>query len=66
MFREHWLPQCAICKTPVNLEQCKVDEYGQAVHEDCYIRKIGGHAPMASPYLLQTHQPYTRVHGLPS
>jgi hypothetical protein len=62
MFREGWLPQCAICKSDVNLEQCKVDEYGQAVHEDCYIRKIGGYAPIAGPYLVQPHTyPVTRV-----
>jgi len=28
---------CSICKQPVNLGECKTDEHGQAVHENCYI-----------------------------
>jgi len=28
---------CFICKQPVNLEESKADERGQAVHENCYI-----------------------------
>ena len=36
MSYEHWLPQCAICKEPVTLEESKTDECGQAVHENCY------------------------------
>lgn len=31
---------CSICHKPVTLETTKVDEYGQAVHEECYIPKI--------------------------
>ena len=33
-------PECVICKTFVNLEQSKADEYGQAVHEDCYVSRL--------------------------
>lgn len=36
MSHEGWLPSCSICKEPVNLEDCKTDEGGQAVHESCY------------------------------
>ena len=32
-----FLPHCAICKQNVNLTESKTDEYGQAVHEDCYV-----------------------------
>jgi|HubBroStandDraft_6_1064221.scaffolds.fasta_scaffold25895_6 hypothetical protein len=32
-----WLPRCFICKESVNLEECKTDEHGRAVHEDCYV-----------------------------
>ena len=33
---------CAICGKPVVLEKCKIDEYGHAVHEDCYFHKLAG------------------------
>jgi hypothetical protein len=29
---------CSICFKPVNLNQCKLDELGRPVHEDCYQR----------------------------
>lgn len=28
---------CWICGKVVSLEECKVDEHGLAVHEDCYV-----------------------------
>jgi hypothetical protein len=28
--------QCVICKKSVKLEDCKCNEFGQPVHEDCY------------------------------
>jgi len=34
------LPDCCICKSPVLLETSKTDEYGQAVHEECYVLKV--------------------------
>ena len=38
MFHEStWLPRCAVCKKSVNLKESKTDEYGRAVHENCYI-----------------------------
>ena len=37
MSYETLLPQCAICKESVALEESKADERGQAVHENCYV-----------------------------
>jgi hypothetical protein len=34
------LPMCCICNNPVLLETSKTDEYGQALHEECYVLKI--------------------------
>jgi hypothetical protein len=34
------LPVCPICSRPVILESAKVDEQGQAMHEECYLLKI--------------------------
>jgi len=31
---------CCICSGPIPLETSKTDERGQAVHEECYVRKI--------------------------
>lgn len=51
---QQWLPICCICDDPVLLERSKTDEYGQAVHEECYVLKVcskvevlknGGSAP---------------------
>jgi hypothetical protein len=36
MSYDNWLPQCAICKESVTLEESKTDEHGCAVHETCY------------------------------
>jgi len=36
-----WLPCCCICNDPVPLETSKTDEYGQALHEECYVLKLG-------------------------
>jgi hypothetical protein len=35
------LPRCCICNAPVLLETSKTDEYGQALHEECYVHKLG-------------------------
>ncbi|GEM_PF-2145079 len=32
-----WVPRCAICRNSVNLAVSKTDEYGRAVHENCYV-----------------------------
>jgi hypothetical protein len=36
-YENTWLPRCAVCTEPVNLEESKTDEFGRAVHENCYI-----------------------------
>jgi hypothetical protein len=36
----HRLPKCCICSNPVCLETSKTDEYGQALHEECYVLKL--------------------------
>ena len=35
-----WVPRCAICRKSVNLTLSKADEYGQAVHENCYVSRL--------------------------
>jgi hypothetical protein len=32
---------CAVCGKPVSLEDCKVDERGDSVHEECYLARVG-------------------------
>jgi hypothetical protein len=45
---------CWICGKAVTLEQCKVDEHGLAVHEECYVARVAlerhraAQAPIAS------------------
>jgi hypothetical protein len=34
------LVACAICGAPVELERCKINEGGRAVHEKCYVEKL--------------------------
>ena len=34
------VPACCLCTSPLLLETCKTDEYGQAVHEECYVLKV--------------------------
>lgn len=31
---------CRICGKPVAVENCKTDDDGKAVHEDCYVLKL--------------------------
>ena len=33
--------KCSTCHKPVVLELAKTDEVGQAVHEECYLLKLG-------------------------
>jgi hypothetical protein len=37
MSYEGWIPRCFICKQSLSLELSKTDEYGRAVHENCYV-----------------------------
>jgi hypothetical protein len=32
--------ECAICSQPIPLEDSKVSEYGQPIHEECYVAKL--------------------------
>ena len=34
------LPVCSICKNPVDLTIDLTDQDGNAVHEECYVRKV--------------------------
>lgn len=33
-------PMCPICNRHVILETAKADEYGRAMHEECYVLKL--------------------------
>jgi hypothetical protein len=35
-----WVPTCVVCNNTVELETCKTDESGKALHEECYLRKL--------------------------
>jgi hypothetical protein len=35
-----YAPICPICKEHVNLEESRSDEYGRAIHENCYVWTI--------------------------
>jgi len=35
-----WCPGCVLCKEPVKLEESMTNEYGQAVHENCYVQAL--------------------------
>ena len=43
---------CSICNKPVALEIAKTDEGGHAVHEECYLLKIG-----ITPERVSVHEP---------
>jgi hypothetical protein len=40
-------PECVICRESVNPEESKTDEYGQAIHEECYVSKLMRKKPMS-------------------
>ena len=55
------LSRCVICNQAVNLIESKTDEYGQAVHEDCYVsmlvsKEVDTQAGFDHPSRLQTGQ----------
>jgi hypothetical protein len=49
-----WLPRCFICKESVNLEVSKTDEYGRAVHENCYV----WHVILKKPRKIARTEPF--------
>ncbi len=42
-------PNCALCERPVQLETSKADEFGRAVHEECYVLKISSRLQVFPP-----------------
>ena len=42
-------PQCWICSQPCQLEDCKIDEEGHAVHDECYAAKLALEKGSQSP-----------------
>jgi hypothetical protein len=36
---------CVICSKPVSLEVARIDENGQAVHEECYMERVQAKPP---------------------
>jgi hypothetical protein len=32
--------RCSICEKAVSIESAKADEYGRAIHEECYALKV--------------------------
>jgi hypothetical protein len=40
---------CSICDNPVRLETSKADEFGKAVHEECYVLKVTGARRRSEP-----------------
>jgi hypothetical protein len=39
-------PICSLCNLPVPLNRAKTDEDGSAVHEGCYVIKVGVAKPV--------------------
>jgi hypothetical protein len=42
------VPICSICNLPVPLNNAKTDEDGSAIHENCYLIKLGVAKPVTS------------------
>ena len=48
---------CAICNEPVTLETCKINEDGDATHEDCYVGKICSELKQGQEKTVSTRDP---------
>jgi hypothetical protein len=46
-------PICSICEKPVKIETSKVDEHGKAVHDGCYLLKVGSKKTATKPRPIQ-------------
>jgi hypothetical protein len=55
MSYEAWRPHCAICQQSVDLTESKADEYGRAVHENCYVSMLVSKKPR--PFTLRSNPP---------
>jgi hypothetical protein len=40
LFPYSYSPACRICRLPVDLKTSNTDEEGQAVHQQCYSRRL--------------------------
>jgi hypothetical protein len=40
-------PLCSYCNRPVDITTAKTDEFGKAIHEDCYVLKAKAAAKLA-------------------
>ncbi len=38
--------KCHLCNEPIPLENARTDEHGNAVHQECYVKAIGGAKPL--------------------
>lgn len=48
---------CPICNEAVTLETCKINEDGQAIHEDCYVGKIRSELKQDQEKTVSTRDP---------
>jgi hypothetical protein len=48
-------PRCTICGDAVDLIESKTDEYGQAVHENCYVWSVELRKPRKPTARQQIH-----------
>ncbi len=48
-FPESPLFLCCLCGDPVDLRTAKTDEYGKAIHEDCYVLRMRMNRGMLRP-----------------
>ncbi len=39
---------CQLCHQPVALEHARINEYGEAVHEECYVKSLKNQKPVVS------------------
>lgn len=49
MFSIRAAHSCWICGKPVALENCKVDEQGFPVHEQCYVARVALNSMRSQP-----------------
>jgi hypothetical protein len=51
-------PPCALCNRSVPLEDAVTEEHGLAIHEACYLRKLG---VQRAPSVLATWRSFSEV-----
>lgn len=56
-------PPCSLCNQSVPLENAVTDEHGLAIHESCYLRKLGLHHAPAENGLLSWTGTGTSLRG---